>query len=193
MPRTKEYVRAEVLEAATRVFWERGYEGTSVENLVEATGLHRRSMYGEFGDKDGLFLACIDHYANETAKHLMAILQASPRGLQNIGAFFRERVDYAASDTCQGCLLVNTAIENGVVGTEASAKARGYLHLMEEEFYACLMAAQSNGHIPEHKDCQTLAKYLTCFLEGLMVMGKAHQDRDSLERVVQTALETVTI
>ena len=80
MPRTKEYVREDVLEAATRVFWERGYEGTSVENLVEATGLHRRSMYGEFGDKDGLFLACIDHYVSKTAKHLMAILQAQRYG-----------------------------------------------------------------------------------------------------------------
>ena len=192
MPRTKEYIREEVLEAATRVFWERGYEGTSVSNLVAATGLHRRSMYGEFGDKDGLFLACIDHYVNKTTKHLMTILQASPRGLQNIGEFFRDRVDYAASGSCQGCLLVNTAIENRIVGLEASAKVRGYLHLMEEEFYACLVAAQSTGHIPGHKDCRTLAKYLTCFLEGLMVLGKETQDRESLERVVQTALETIT-
>ncbi|HIA13898.1 MAG TPA: TetR/AcrR family transcriptional regulator [Nitrospirales bacterium] len=193
MPRTKEYVREEVLEAATRVFWERGYEGTSVENLVTATGLHRRSMYGEFGDKDGLFLACIDHYVNTTAKHLMVTLQASPRGLKNIGAFFRDRVEYAASGISRGCLLVNTAIENTVVGPKASAKARGYLQLMEEEFYACLMAAKSHGHIPEHKDCRVLARYLTCFLEGLMVMGKDAPDRESLERVVQTALETVTI
>ena len=180
------------MDAATRVFWERGYAGTSVENLVETTGLHRRSMYGEFGDKDGLFLACIDHYVNETANHLMDTLQASPRGLKNIGAFFRDRVEYAASDSCQGCLLVNTAIENGVVGSAAYARAIECLHRMEGEFYECLVAAQSNGHIPEHKDCRILAKYLACFLEGLMVMGKAHQDRDSLERVVHTALTTIT-
>ena len=64
MPRNKEYRRHEVVDVATYVFWDRGYAGTSVENLVEATGLHRRSMYGEFGDKAGLFLACIDHWFN---------------------------------------------------------------------------------------------------------------------------------
>ena len=177
---------------ATRVFWEHGYEGTSVANLVEATGLHRRSMYGEFGDKDGLFLACLDHYVNVTAKHLMVMLQTSPRGLQNIGAFFRDRVDFAADDACQGCLLVNTAIEKEGVAPEALAKARGLLQTMEDEFYACLTAAQSIGHIPDGKDCRVLATYLACVLNGLMVMGKARQDRDALERVVQTALEALT-
>ena len=54
MARHKEYVKEEVLEAATQLFWEHGYEGTSMNGLVEATGLHRRSMYEEFGDKDGL-------------------------------------------------------------------------------------------------------------------------------------------
>ncbi len=49
MGRPKEYVRDEVLDAATHVFWEKGYEGTSVSDLVEGTGLHRRSMYEEFG------------------------------------------------------------------------------------------------------------------------------------------------
>jgi len=150
-------------------------------------------MYGEFGDKDGLFLACIDHYVTTTAKHMMGILQAYPRGLQNIGTFFRDRVDYAASETCQGCLLVNTSIENGIVGPEASAKACRYLDLMEDRFYACLMAAQSNGHIPQHKDCRILAKYLRCFHDGLMVMGKDTQEQECLERVVQVAIETVTI
>ena len=192
MPRIKEYVRSEVLEAATRVFWARGYEGTSVENLVDVTQLHRRSMYREFGDKDGLFLACIDHYVNTTTNHLMAILQASPRGLNNIGAFFRDRVDYASSGSCHGCLLVNTVIAIGVLGPDASAKARAYLNLMEEEFYACLMAAQSMRHIPGDKDCRVLAKYLTCFLDGLMVMGKENQGRDALERVVQVALAVIT-
>ncbi len=192
MPRSKEYVREEVLAAATIVFWERGYEGTSVENLVTATGLHRRSMYGEFGDKDGLFLACIDHYVTTTAKHMMARLQAQPWGLQNIGAFFRDRVDYAASDTCQGCLLVNTSIESVIVGPEASAKACRYLGLMEGGFYACLVAAQLSGHISQRKDCRTLAKFLTCFHDGLMVMGKENQERESLEQVVQAALEAVT-
>ena len=97
MGRPKEYAREEVLKAATEVFWEKGYEGTSVTELVEGTGLHRRSMYEEFGDKDGLFLACLKFFANETSKPLLAILQKEPLGMNNIETFLRNRVDYASS------------------------------------------------------------------------------------------------
>ena len=58
MGRSKEYARGEVLESATQIFWEKGYQGTSVGDLVEGTGLHRRSMYEEFGDKEDVFVAC---------------------------------------------------------------------------------------------------------------------------------------
>jgi len=193
VPRKKEYVRQKVVEAATHVFWDRGYAGTSVENLVEATGLHRRSMYGEFGDKERLFLACLDHYGNETWKHLIAMLLAFPGGLKNIGMFFRDRVDYAIPDTCRGCFFVNTIIEKNSVGPKAIAMVCEYLNLLDEAFFSCLVTAQASGHIPAHRNCRTLAKYLTYFFEGLMVAGKENRDRGSLDLAAQAALEAIMV
>ncbi len=190
--KSKKYIRQEVLGVATQVFLRLGYGGASVETLVEATGVHRRSMYGEFGDKDGLFLACIDHYANYTARHLFEILKSSPGGLQAIGEFFRERVDFSANESSQGCLFVNTIIEGSLVAPEALAKANMYLRILEDEFYVCLTVAQARGHISQDKDCRTLSLYLGCLLCGLMVKGKSIQDRDSLDRFVQVALEPLT-
>ena len=111
MGRPREYARENVLKAATDVFWEKGYEGTSVRDLVEGTGLHRRSMYEEFGDKDGLFLACLDHFVNETTKDQSALLRHKPLGVHNIEAFFRNRVEYVSSREFKGCLIVKSAIE----------------------------------------------------------------------------------
>lgn len=192
MPKIKKYIRQEVLELGTGLFWRLGYGGASVESLVEATGVHRRSMYGEFGDKDGFFLACIEHYANYTTSHLLEMLKGSPGGLQNIGRFFRERVDFSANASCQGCLLVNTVIEGNLVAPEALARASMYLRVLEDEFYVCLTVAQSRGHIPQDKDCRTLAMYLGCLLCGLMVKGRFTQDKVSLDRFVQVALESLT-
>ena len=63
MNRPREYKKEDVLEAATGLFWAKGFEATSISELVELTGLNKHSMYREFGDKEGLFLASLDHYA----------------------------------------------------------------------------------------------------------------------------------
>ncbi|MCH7548033.1 MAG: TetR/AcrR family transcriptional regulator [Candidatus Krumholzibacteriota bacterium] len=191
MGRPKEYQRDEVLEAATQVFWERGYQATSIGDLVEGTGLHRRSMYEEFGDKEGLFAACLDHFVHVTTKDLAALLAREPLGFENIEAFFRNRVAYVTGRQFKGCLLVKSAIEQGLLTVEARRKLQLYLAGSENSFLECLEAAQQNGEIPQDSDCRTLAKYLMCFLEGVMVMGQTNPSKKELGLVVDTVLSTV--
>ena len=191
MARHKEYVKEEVLEAATQVFWENGYEGTSVNELVEATGLHRRSMYEEFGDKDGLFLECIDHFVHKTTKDIGVLLKQKPLGFHNIESFFSNRVDYVTSQKFKGCLLVKSAVEKELLNEDAQKKVQFFLALTEKAFYECLQAAQRRREIHKDTDCQMLAKYLMCFLEGLMVMGQTTSSKHELNGVVETVLSTV--
>ena len=191
MARHKEYVREEVLEAATQIFWANGYEGTSVNELVEATGLHRRSMYEEFGDKDGLFLECIDHFVHETTKDVGVLLMRKPLGFQNIESFFSNRVDYVASRKFKGCLLVKSAVEKELLNGDVQKKVQFFLTFTEKAFYECLQAAQEQGEIHKDKNCKVLAKYLMCFLEGLMVMGQTTSSKQELKGVVETVLSTV--
>lgn len=191
MGRPKEYQHDEVLKAATQVFWKKGYQATSIGDLVKETGLHRRSMYEEFGDKEGLFAACLDHFVNVTTKDLAAILAREPLGFENIEAFFRDRVTYVTGRQFNGCLLVKSAIEQNLLTVEARGKLESYLAGSEHSFLECLEAAQLNGEIPQASDCRTLAKYLMCFLEGMMVMGQSNPSKKELELVVDTVISTV--
>jgi TetR/AcrR family transcriptional repressor of nem operon len=191
MPRYKEYIKEKVLDAATQVFWEKGYKGTPMNDLVEATGLNKHSMYKEFGNKDGLFLACLEHYAKETTKDLFEILQQQPLGFNNIASFFRNRIESASSSKFNACLLINTVIEKEVLSDEINGLTRKYLSLQEEAFYNCLEAGRRNGEIPKHKDTEMLAKYLMCFLEGINVMGKTNPTKKSLELILKEVLTIV--
>jgi len=191
MARHKEYVREEVLDAATQLFWEKGFEGTSVNGLVEATGLHRRSMYEEFGGKDSLFLECIDHFVHESTKDDGGLLKRKPLGFQNIENLFYNRVDYVVSPEFKGCLLVKSAVGKELLNGDAQKKVQSFLALTEKAFFECLQAAQKLGEIHKNKNCKILAKYLMCFLGGLMVMGQNTSSKQELKGVVETVLSTV--
>ena len=191
MPRTKEYSKEEVLEAATNVFWKRGFRSTSMNDLVNVTGLNKHSMYGEFENKEGLFLACIDHYVNTSTKYLMDILADEPLGIGNIKAFLKNRIEYASSGECDGCLLINTTVENKILDDKLNKIVNNELHGQKTMLRTCLDAAQKNGEIPMEKDCEVLADYLMCFLEGLMVVGKTNPTERTLNNIMDTMMQAI--
>jgi TetR/AcrR family transcriptional repressor of nem operon len=190
MPRTKEYDREKLLGIATDTFLERGYKGTSMNDLVEMTGVHRRSLYTEFKNKNTLFLACIDTYLNNPMNSAGFLLE-EPRGITNIKNFFRHRIQYASSGNCKGCLLVNSAVEKGNLSPAVEEKVFQSFKGLEKEFYTCLQAAETNGELSEGANCLTLAKYLMCFLEGLMVMGKTNPSKKALDSVFDSVLRAL--
>jgi len=109
----KAFDRDDVLDKATQVFWLKGYEATSIQDLVEATGINRGSLYNTFTDKAGLFGAVLGRYTDRSsARALVANAEAGPPRA-TIEAFFADLVDIGAADPeRRGCLLTNTAVEN---------------------------------------------------------------------------------
>ncbi len=191
MSRPKGYDKQAILAAATELFWQRGYDGTSMNALVKYTGLNRHSMYGEFGDKERLFLACIDYYVIESSKEVIRILRKEPLGLKNIEEFIDNRVQYALSADCKGCLMVNTVVENEVVSDKINAKVDAILKSQENLIHRCLKAAQEKGEISKQKDCKTLTVYLSCLFRGLMNMGKVSKDKASLKKLAGIAVSAI--
>ncbi len=191
MPRTKEYNKAAFLAAATELFWQKGYDGTSMNDLVKHSGLNRHSMYNEFGDKERLFLSCIDYYVIEDSKEVIRILKQEPVGLKNIEDFIHNRVQYALSNDCQGCLLVNTVTEKEIVSDKINNKVFSILKNQENLIHLCLKAAQEKGEISKKNDCKTLAIYLSCFFRGLMNMGKGAQDKTSFNKLAEIAISAI--
>jgi TetR/AcrR family transcriptional repressor of nem operon len=145
-----------------------------MNEVVARTGLNKHSLYNEFGDKERLFLLCIDEYVNKSIKVLRDILTKKPLGLSNIEKLFANRVDYAATKDCKGCLLFNSVTEKETLSD-----------------YNCLKAAQDNNEISSDKNCKVLASYLACFLSGLVNVGKNETKRKELRNIVDVALSAV--
>src|SRR5690242_6473475 len=101
-----------VLEKAMNAFWERGYEGISIEDLVHCTGIGRGSLYGTFEDKHALYLAALDHYIASVRAQTTALLEQTGTLQEVLEQLFQTQVDILLSDPAhRGCFLVNAAVE----------------------------------------------------------------------------------
>ncbi len=191
MNRPRQYDRDEVLEKATDLFWEKGFEATSMNEMVARSSLNKHSLYSEFGDKEKLFIECIDHYISKSNRVVSDILTKKPLGLSNIEAFLDNRVNYAASEDCKGCLIVNSVTEKEILSEEINLKVKSFISKFKAFFYNCLQAAQDKNEISEDKDCKALADYLVCFTFGLVNIGKNETKKKELRKMVDVALSAV--
>lgn len=96
--RTKQFVREEALDQAVELFWQQGYEATSIQNLVDKMGINRSSLYDTFGDKQQLFLVAMDRYIDRIVSERLAVFDTTGSGREAIRQFFADVVDYAVSD-----------------------------------------------------------------------------------------------
>ncbi len=191
MNRPRQYDREEVVEKATALFWEKGFEATSMNEMVARTGLHTNSMYSEFGNKERLFLECIDHYISKSLRALINILTKKPLGLSNIEAFFENRVDYVATKNCKGCLIVNSLTEKEVLSEEVNIKVKSRISSFTALFYNCIKSAQENNEISADIDCKDLANYLVYLNFGLMIAGKNETSKKKLRKIADMGLSAI--
>lgn len=189
MARPREYHPGTVLDRAVEAFWARGYNGTSIHDLVAATGLHRGSLYGAFGDKRGLFLAALDRYAATVVPQWLAVLRRSGPPLDAIRGFLDMVTDYAAADTRRrGCLLANTAIELAPHDAEVSRRVGAHLRRVEDALAEVLDRARATGAIAPSANPRSLARFLLCATEGILVLGKLAPGRAALGDMAALAL-----
>lgn len=193
MPRTKQYNIDEVLSLATELFLRKGYEATSLNELVKVTNLNRHSLYNEFEDKEGFFLACVKHYTlEERNRKTVEILTREPIGMKNIEEFLEDRIDYALSDNCYGCLLVNTISERSVVSEKISRVIDKIIQHQESLILNCFDAAIKNKEISEKNDSRALKDYVSCLFRGVMNIAKTpNKDKTSLKKVGAMALSSI--
>ena len=192
MARTKEFDKEEVLTKAMYTFLQNGYEGTSMQTLVSTMGINRGSLYDTFGDKRSLFLAAIAHYESTVVKSTIKSLMSSDADKQAIINLFRDLVvGMAKKENCYGCLMTNTAVE--LCPHDAEAKGRIDTHFCQivSAFKQALKQAQAKGEIKSDRNIDSIAKYLTCSLQGLRVMGKVNRDPQTLNNIVDVILSVL--
>jgi TetR/AcrR family transcriptional regulator, transcriptional repressor for nem operon len=177
-----------LLERAMGVFWRNGYQGTSIQDLVEATGVNRGSLYATYGDKCGLFLAVLGHYGKRIGRPTMATLSdADPR--RAIEGMFESIISRIRDPQYpRGCLLTNTSLECPAAGEEIGRSIADFLGQQETEIYQVLKRAQSDGVLDPHEDARALARFFVGVAQGLNVVNKASPDPAIVKDIVKVAM-----
>jgi TetR/AcrR family transcriptional regulator, transcriptional repressor for nem operon len=168
----------EALRAATGVFWARGFGATSLQDLLDATGLSKSSLYQTFGNKQALFDRCVHAYCCERAAQMRKALSEARSGWAFIeGTFFAAAEGRDGPAAQWGCLLMNTAAEFGRKDPAVGAMVRVGLDRFAEVFREAVERAQREGAVGAERDAQALADYLVSSMSGLRTLVKAGIER----------------
>ena len=189
MARPREFDADAALDRAMDIFWSKGYEATSLDDLCEVTGLSRSSLYATFGSKRSLLLRSVDRYVEQRNPRIAAILaQALP--IQGaFGSLARQFIDQIVSGPGRrGCFLGNCAAELPRSDRAALARVRQGLESTEATFRDALTRAQSRGELATNVDVSALARFLMSGFQGLRLVGKVNPDRATLEDIAGTML-----
>ena len=188
MARPREFEPEEVLERATHVFWAKGFENASLDDLCEATSLNRSSLYAAFGDKRDLYLAALARYEEGSVARIAAAFGRRPvrKGLK---AFLDALIDsIVAGPGRRGCFIGNCAAELAHLDRGAAARVRRSLERIETAFRRGLEKARARGELPRDANPGALARFLTAGVQGLRLVGKANPDRAALEDIAGVML-----
>ncbi len=189
MARTKSFDEDAVLEQAAQLFWERGYEGTSLADLEAHLGLGRQSLYNAFGDKHGLFLKALDRYRRDIGEPGFAALTAPGAGLGAIRKFFRWSMDMlTVPGPRHGCMVANTILERGSQDADALLRCNQSREALERAFRRALAQAKAEGDVRRDLDIDASATMLVTLNYGLTVLAKTGARAREMQATVDVLL-----
>lgn len=173
MARPQMFDRSAVLHQAMAVFWRKGYEATTMVDLLAATGLSKSSLYAAFGNKKQLFLAAFDAYRAIRAVQMQRLLaQGSAR--EAIADFFRLIIaDAGALDYIDGCMSINEAVEMAPHDADIRQRVQLDFERIEQALLVAIQRGQEEGSVNQHKSAEELSQLLLLAFPGLQVMVRA--------------------
>ncbi|MFB6838596.1 TetR/AcrR family transcriptional regulator [Streptomyces sp. NPDC056361] len=190
MARTKEFDPDAALQAALELFWARGYEATTMSDLVEHLGIGRASIYATFGNKHELYLKTMDRYLETRDPRIVEELSAPGPALPAVRALVRRFAAEAAADDerLNGCFVTNSAAELGPHDTAVARRVELNWEQIETLLHAALTRARAGGELPADRDPRALARMLLVLLQGIRVVGKASSDPGRVRDAAEQAL-----
>ena len=190
MARPREFNADTALERAMELFWSKGYEATSLDDLCEVTGLSRSSLYATFGNKRSLLLQSVDRYVEQRNPRMAALL-AQPLPIRDaFAALAGQFIDQIVSGPGRrGCFLGNCAAELPRSDRAALARVRRALESTAATFRDALARAKARGELRADVDVDALARFLTAGFQGLRLVGKVDPRRAVLEDIAATMLQ----
>jgi TetR/AcrR family transcriptional repressor of nem operon len=192
MPKIKQFNKEKVLEAASIIFRQKGYNGTSIDEILIATGLSRSSLYDSFNDKHNLYLLALEHYKN-TRQDLLEKLDEKPlNGLQKIEVLFKEVVNHLINNPNEnGCLMVNAAAEMSKQCYKTQQVICNEKEDVQNLLNTWLVDAQDKKLITLSKPIKTYSQFLYNNLLGLRVLSQSNATKTELLNVVKISLDSL--
>jgi AcrR family transcriptional regulator len=186
--RPREFCVDQALTAALRVFWRKGYEGASLNDLTEAMGITRPSLYAAFGNKESLFHKALDLYERDKLAFVGDALAApTARGVAE--RLLRGGLDLVTNPSDpKGCLGVISAVAGCAEAESIKADVLARRASSDAALRARFERAQAEGDFPGDVDPAGLQRYLVAVMQGMSVQGGAGATRTELERLVETTL-----
>ena len=192
MARHKEFDQNEALQKAMEVFWARGYEATSMQNLIEHMGINRQSLYDTFGDKHSLFLQALDRYQEVETQGLLTLMERPGSVKKTFRQVFALAIEELSTKRgLRGCLMSNSTAELAGRCKATAEKTNRHIRTMEEAFYQALLRGKNEGELKDLRDPRAVARFLCNSFQGLVLTAKATQDRKTLEDVVRVTLSVL--
>ena len=167
------------------MFWEKGYEGTSIQDLEHATGLNRTSIYNAFGNKRAIFERVMGCYKESVMSALFAELDGAPNIKEGIRRMLNGALDiHFDKDNPGGCLVVLSILESGQHDEASQASMRQTIQDLKSALQARLSKAKKSGELSRDLDAGSTATTIATTMVGMMVMGKANISRTALRKTV---------
>ncbi|AFC28598.1 TetR family transcriptional regulator [Paenibacillus mucilaginosus 3016] len=192
MARSKEFEEKEVLDKAMRLFWEQGYEKTSMTELVEHMGIHRRSLYDTFGDKHSLFLKAMDRFDDKISAALARGVKRSKTASEALQFIFSFMID-GDEDSPAGCLMVNSAVELAARDVEVDNKATKAFTTAEQLLKEIILWGQRESEFTSTYNAEELAGYLHNVWIGLRVMARTSASKEKLHRITHISMKLLEV
>ncbi|GGD62489.1 MULTISPECIES: TetR/AcrR family transcriptional regulator [Rhizobium] len=191
--RPREFDVEAALDAALRVFSERGYHAASISELTEAMGLAAGSVYKAFGDKRGIFLATFDRYRAVRRGMLDAELAKAETGRDKLHALIAFFAASSHGETGRrGCLVVGSAGDLALFDSEAAERVAAAFMTDETLLADLIRLGQSDGSISADLDISATALALLCLTKGMRVIGKVERSGEEMAAVAEAAMKLVT-
>ncbi len=188
MPWEKQFDKEATLDRALEAFWAHGYEATSMQDLVDSTGVNRASLYATYGDKRTLFRAALGRY-DDDRRRMVAHLEAryEPReAIRQLFLAFTKDIDLGGGN--KGCFLTNTALELAAHDPEIRAVVAAAQVGIEAFFKRMIVAGRKAGGIAKHVDPLDASRRLLATLLGVVVLVRSRPERALLKSIIDDAL-----
>lgn len=190
MARTKEFNEDKALDKAIEIFWHKGYNGTSAQDLVTYLGLSRSSLYDTFGDKHKLFIESLKRYQKQSQEQIVHRFEISKNIKETLHDIFKQAVIESLEDRItKGCFMVNSSVELAMHNQDIAEIVKNNSKVMEKIFTDAVQKGQDLGQISSKIEARVLARFIFNNYSGIRVLARTgEKDKQVYDDIVKAML-----